>query len=109
MVSVGFGGPLTSLDTFACHSGLPLASNASTSPFSVPTTTRFASAPTPADRGMPALTRQRWAPAAGATLTTLPAAPAAETAGGRTAGANPPPTVPPRATCQLRRGVVFAW
>ena len=46
------GGAITSVETRAVHFGLPSASNASTSPLSVPTTTIVASAPTPAESAL---------------------------------------------------------
>ncbi len=69
--SATFGGPATSLVTLACHSGLPLVSNASTSPLSVPT----AIVATRADagcNGLSALMRQFCRPVAGSTRTIVP-------------------------------------
>ena len=77
MPSATFGGLTTSLVTFACHSGLPSVVNASTSPLSVPTATSVESAPTPADRRLPASIRHAGAPVAGSTRTIVPLAAAA--------------------------------
>src|SRR5207247_9342676 len=75
--SAAFGGPATSLDTRACHSGLPLVSNANTSPLLVPTMTALAPAPTPAESALPAFMRQFCLPVAASALTRLPSEAAA--------------------------------
>ena len=66
------GGAITSLDMRTVHSALPSASNASTSPLSVPTTTSESPAPGPADSGRPALTRQSARPVAGSSRVSVP-------------------------------------
>ena len=71
--SVTRGGATISVETRAVHFGLPLvASNESTSPLSVPTTTMFASAPGPAESARPALVRQTVRPVAGSIRETPP-------------------------------------
>jgi len=75
--SVTIGGEITSDDTRAVHSGLPSGSKASTSPLSVPTTTSMASAPGPAESGLPALARHAGRPVAGSSLTSVPSSAAA--------------------------------
>ena len=72
-----FGGAMTSLDTCDVHTGLPSASNASTSPLSVPTTTCASSAPGPAAIFWPALMRQTTRPLAASTRTSVPSLAAA--------------------------------
>src|SRR5581483_7402720 len=89
------GGAITSLDTRALQRALPLsASNARTSPLSVPTTTSDASAPGPADSACDALVFQATRPDAGSTRISVPSLAAAYTADGVIAGAKPGPALP---------------
>ena len=71
------GGAITSVETRAVHFALPSASNASTSPLSVPTATVVASAPTPPESGLPAEMRHTCRPFAGSMRTMVPSVDAA--------------------------------
>lgn len=84
------GGATTSVATRDVHLGCPLpASNASTSPLSVPTTAMPSSAPTPPASVLPALVRQTERPVCASRRVTLPSVDAAYTASPTAIGVKP--------------------
>ena len=78
----------TSLDTWACHFGLPLASNASTAPLLEPTTTMPSNASTPPESLALVSICQRLRPLRASSRTIRPSLPAAKKSPSQTPGEN---------------------
>src|SRR5512140_3716677 len=102
------GGARTSLLTRLVHNGLPLASYASTSPLSVPTTTRLPPAPTRAARRLPVSARHAVRPLFASGLMRSASDLATYTASPASVGASPGAALPIDA-CQSTRALAVGW